>query len=106
MKELALTFKEGRKVLKVRDWWQTIDHVLAIELMIVIFLMLFKLYVNACFIREKDDLLKMKKTIKSEESKTKMMKIRLEKIKNREKLKELSKTLNMEENIDVIIIKK
>jgi|GEM_PF-3624994 len=105
MRTLALTFLENIPFKKVKEAWLGADKVLVCEVVIAVLLIFAKVYVNSNYIYEKNAASVKKKEIKKEESKVKLMKIQLEKLKNTEKLNEYSKNLNMEENIDVVIVK-
>lgn len=105
MKTITLTFMETLSLRVLKEWWKSTDKILAVEFFVIVILIFSKVYINSRYIYEKNDALKNKREIKMEESKIKLMKIQTEKFRNLEKLNTLSKSLNMEENIDVIIVK-
>ncbi|GAB4434310.1 MAG: hypothetical protein OHK0040_05280 [bacterium] len=105
MKTLALTFTETFSLKRIKEWWLNTDRVLVAEFFIAVLLIFMKVYVNSQYIYEKNKALKNEREIKLEESQVKLMKLEVDKYKNLERLKALSKSLSMEENIDVIIVK-
>ncbi len=106
MRAITLTITETVSVLKrLKEWYMECDKILFFEVSLVLLLIFAKVYVNSRFIYEKNLSSIYKKKAIETESVAKTMKIQLEKFRNKEKLDELSKTLEMEENIDVIAVK-
>lgn len=107
MKDATVFIKENvsNNWVKVKEWGQTFNTILVSEIIIVLFLIFLKVYINGRYIYEVNKASLAKKSMIKVESDTKKLKILLDKYKNKEKLNEMSKTLNMEEDIDVVVVK-
>lgn len=90
---------------QIKEWWMAVDKVLVVELLILVGLIFTKIYVNARYIYEKNSALSLQRELKLEEGKIKKLKVELENYRNVSRLKELSKSMNMEDEIEVIVVK-
>lgn len=107
MKDATFFIKENisGSWVKVKEWGQTVDKILVSELIIVLLLIFLKVYINGRYIFEVNKASLAKKAMIKTESDAKKLKMLLAKYKNKEKLNVMSKTLNMEEDIEVVVVK-
>jgi cell division protein FtsL len=107
MKSLALTFKNivFRKTEIFKYETRSFDKILVLQVALIIFIIFLKIYVNGLYVSEKSRISELKYKVKTIESETKRLKVQLARYKDKERLDGISKSLSVEDNIEVVVVR-